>query len=358
MKNILISTGGSGGHVILALNIYEHLKNNFEIHIFTDQRGKKFINNKKYNFIELSIPQIPKNLFFKLLILYPILVATIKSYRFIKSKKIKIVFSTGGYMSLPLCISGILAGAKIFLIEPNMVLGRSNKFFLKFCKKILCYSKNIVNFPEKYNTKKFVIEPILSKHTYETKKSSAKNIEEEITILILGGSQGANFFDKLFMNVYEMLKKKYKINIIQQISDKDNLLLLKNFYSKNNIDYELFEFDENIQIKMSKSTIAITRCGASTIHELVHLNLPFIGIPFPFSKDDHQFFNIKFLEKKNCCWLIKQNENVYNEIAKIITDISDNNKNYLKKSNNLNKISYQNTWNNINKKIIDLINEY
>ena len=109
---------------------------------------------------------------------------------------------------------------------------------------------------------------------------------------------------------------------------------------------------------MSKSNIAITRCGASTINELVQLNLPFIGVPYPYSTDDHQFFNVKSLVDKNCCWLIKQNENVVDSIIKILEDIVYNTENYKKKIKNLNKISYQNTWNNINKKIVELINEY
>ena len=49
--------------------------------------------------------------------------------------------STGGYMSLPLCIAAKFFKIKLFLFEPNMVLGRSNKFFISSCEKIFCYSK-------------------------------------------------------------------------------------------------------------------------------------------------------------------------------------------------------------------------
>ena len=43
MKKILISTGGSGGHVVPALNLYQHLKNDFDVKIYTDVRGAKYI---------------------------------------------------------------------------------------------------------------------------------------------------------------------------------------------------------------------------------------------------------------------------------------------------------------------------
>ena len=58
MKKILISTGGSGGHVLPALNIYDHLHNNFDISIITDKRGSRFIDNKLYKFDIIDTPRL------------------------------------------------------------------------------------------------------------------------------------------------------------------------------------------------------------------------------------------------------------------------------------------------------------
>ena len=63
MKKILIATGGSGGHVIPSLSIYDALKEEFEIHIATDLRGSRYINNKKYNYSLIDVPNIFSNLF-------------------------------------------------------------------------------------------------------------------------------------------------------------------------------------------------------------------------------------------------------------------------------------------------------
>ena len=78
---------------------------------------------------------------------------TLKSLILLKKEKIQILISTGGYMSLPLCIAARILNIKIYLLEPNMVIGRANKFFLKFCKKIICYAENIIGFPKKYKNK-------------------------------------------------------------------------------------------------------------------------------------------------------------------------------------------------------------
>ena len=78
---------------------------------------------------------------------------TLKSLILLKKEKIQILISTGGYMSLPLCLAARILNIKIYLLEPNMVIGRANKFFLKFCKKIICYSENIIGFPKEYKNK-------------------------------------------------------------------------------------------------------------------------------------------------------------------------------------------------------------
>ena len=61
---------------------------------------------------------------------------------------------------------------------------------------------------------------------------------------------------------------------------------------------------------INKCDFVITRSGASTINELVFLEKPFLAIPFPFAKDDHQYYNAKYYaEKKNLGWLIREKQN-------------------------------------------------
>ena len=173
-KNILISTGGSGGHTIPAITLYEHLKSDYKIFLTSDKRGSKFINNKNYNFKLIEIPRISKNLFKIPKIIIFLIISFFKSFFFIKKNNIDILISTGGYMSLPLCLSAKVLKIKIYLFEPNMVIGRSNKFFIKFSEKIICYSEVLKNFPEKYNHKIFVINPLLRKKIYNEKKKYKK----------------------------------------------------------------------------------------------------------------------------------------------------------------------------------------
>ena len=90
--------------------------------------------------------------------------------------------------------------------------------------------------------------------------------------------------------------------------------------------------------------------------ELSVLNIPFIAVPLPSSKDNHQLENANFYQNKNCCWIIKQNS-FEDEIEEYLNDIIEKKKDYIKKKENLKKLNYQNTWINANQKIVRSINE-
>ena len=133
-KNILISTGGSGGHVVPAKIFYEQLKNEFNIFMTSDDRGIQFLDNKKYNLQIINVPKLSKNILILPVQFFLIIKLVFQSYFLLKRKKIDILISTGGYMSLPLCIASRMLNRSLFLFEPNIVLGRSNKLFISSCE--------------------------------------------------------------------------------------------------------------------------------------------------------------------------------------------------------------------------------
>tara|TARA_Y100000590_G_scaffold201017_1_gene228404 strand:- start:181 stop:1257 length:1077 start_codon:yes stop_codon:yes gene_type:complete len=355
-KKILISTGGSGGHVIPATIFYEHLKSEFEVFLTTDKRGSKFLNLKKYKITIINSPKLTVNLFLFPLNLLVLFFSTIKSLIFLKKNKIDFLISTGGYMSLPLCFASKILNIKTYLFEPNMVLGRANSFFLKHSKKIFCYSNEIINFPTKYLSKLLVIDPLLRKEFYLAKFLEKKEIDNEINLLIIGGSQGTKLFDSELKKAIIHISKKYKLNIWQQTSLL-NSKNLKNFYNQNNIQHQLFSFEENFLRFINNANLCITRAGASTLSELTFLNIPYLAIPYPLAKDDHQFQNALFYKNKNCCWLLRQDDLKNDVLTNNLVNIIENKDDYLAKKNSMKKFNYQNTWNKINEKLISTINE-
>ena len=180
-KKILISTGGSGGHVIPATIIYKHLEDNFEVSMTSDFRGVKFLNKDEYNLKIFNVRPISKNLLIMPFDFLLMIILIFKSISFLRKNKIDTLISTGGYMSLPLCVGAKILNIKLLLFEPNMVLGRSNKIFISYCQKIFCYSNNIKKFPDKFKNKIKVIPALLRKIFYD--KRDGNNSSDRINLL-------------------------------------------------------------------------------------------------------------------------------------------------------------------------------
>ncbi len=353
MKNILISTGGSGGHVVPAKILYEHLHLNFNVFISTDLRGLKYLDEKKNDIVLINTPKLNLNIFFIFKIFY-LIYLVIKAVLFLKKNRINIVISTGGYMTLPVCIGAKLLGKKIYLLEPNIILGRANRLFLGFCNKIFSYTKNLKNFPEKFKHKIKIISPLVKKNFYDKNKIKKEN--KVFCLLVVGGSQGAKIFDNIIKDVIVNLSKKNKIKIIQQ-THKSNIDNLKNIYDEAQIENTIFDFEENLADFIHQSDLCITRAGASTLAELSIMNKPFLAVPLVSSKDNHQFENANFYKNLGCCWIMTQKDfNIIN-LEKFLDHVIINKSEYNIKKDNLEKHNFQNSWNNINKKILETINE-
>ena len=351
-KNFLITTGGSGGHVIPAMILYQHLSKETNVIISTDKRGLRYLDKNNLPVEVINTPKLNNIVLFPINV-FIILFLTIKSYFLLKQKKIEKIFSTGGYMSIPLILAAKFLRIDIYLIEPNQVLGRSNRYFLKSCKKIFCYSDEIKNFPNMHKDKIIKINPLVREKTYNVDGNFEK--KKKFIILVIGGSQGASFFDKDLKNSIINISKKKTIKIIHQTSEK-NILSLKDFYSDNNIENIIFSYKKNLVDFIKETDLCITRAGASTLAELSVLNIPFIAVPLPTSKDNHQLENANYYKKKDCCWIIEQSS-FKEKIEKTLNDIIEKKKDYLKKKNNLKKLNYQNTWINVNQKILKSLNE-
>ena len=352
-SKILISTGGSGGHVIPAITMHDHLKDNYDILISSDIRGLKYLDNKLYNIIVVDTPKL-NNLILLPLSILKVIFLTLKSLLFFKKEKIQILISTGGYMSLPLCIAAKILNIKIYLLEPNMVIGKANKFFLKFCEKIICYSENIIGFHKKFKSKLKIINPMIRKKYYN--KGLKEHDNEKFTILIIGGSQGAQIFDKILHESIIEVSKVKPLKVIHQ-TNKKNVDTLKNLYSENMIDNIVFSFDQNLNLLIDQTDLCITRAGASSLAEISLSKKPFIAIPLPSSMDNHQLENANYYKNKGCCWVLDQINFDKKKFEDLLLNILNNKEEIFVKKNNLEKLNYQNTWNNVNQNLLNIINE-
>tara|TARA_Y100000590_G_scaffold159165_1_gene182587 strand:- start:46 stop:1125 length:1080 start_codon:yes stop_codon:yes gene_type:complete len=357
-KKIIFCAGGTGGHIFPATNLMNHLyEKKYEVILVTDKRGSAFLNKQsKFKSYELKIGSLTnKNLYNKILSLILIFFSLIKSIIILKKEKADLVIGFGGYTSFPTSIASKFFNLPLVIYEPNIIFGRSNKYLLPFASKIFISKKIENKLHDKYKNKIHITGPILNKNIINYSKNKKNKVKENFSILVLGGSQGAEIFGNIIPQTINMLKNQgFKIEVNQQCVPKQKDFII-NYYKKKNIDSYVFEFDSNILNLILSADLAITRSGASSIAELACTNTPFIAVPLPNSIDNHQYLNAKFYEEKKCCWIINQKdfneENLFNFFMKIIKD-----KSKLKEmQKNMEKSYINDTYSVIESQIKDII---
>ena len=331
-KKIIFTAGGTGGHILPAINAMKHFfEKEYDVLLVTDERGKSFFNNysKFKSYVISSGTPTNKNFFYKICSFFLIFYSLLKSIVFLKKEKADLVIGFGGYASFPICLASKFFNIPLVIYENNLVLGRANRLLLIIAKKI--FLANIIekNFPKKYENKIREVGHILSKSVINLSNFKKERNKKNFSILVLGGSQGAEIFGKIIPSVIKRINQDGYIIEINQQCLKNQTQLIKEYYEKNKVKNYVFEFDSNIIKLMMTSDLAITRGGASSTAELTSTFTPFIAVPLPNSVDNHQHLNAEFYQRKNYCWILEQNnfseQNLYNLIVEIIQ-----NKNKLK----------------------------
>ena len=344
-KKIIFSAGGTGGHLFPAINLMKYFSNKgYKVLLVTDFRGNSFLKNYPQfeSYIIKADTPINKNFPKKILSFVTIFFSIIKSIFILKKEKPHLIFGFGGYVSFPISFASKFFNIPLVIYENNLMLGRTNRHLLSFSKKILFGIKMPINFPEKYKNNACQIGTILNEEIINYSFVEKKHNSKTFSILVLGGSQGAEIFGRIIPSVIKMIKdkdKEHDIEINQQCIEKQKNSLIE-FYNKNNIKNNIFNFTSNILDLISSSDLAISRCGASTIAELVQTLTPFIAVPYPHSVDNHQYLNAKYYEDKGCCWVLEQDNfssiNLFNIIMEILNDRRklENVRKSMKKNNN------------------------
>lgn len=294
--NIVITGGGTGGHLTIAKAIKEELNKRGIKPIFigsTYGQDRAWFKDdegfeEKY-FFETSGVVNQKKLA-KIFSLFKIIKASWSCRAIFKKYNIDAVFSVGGYSAAPASFASIAFGKKLYIHEQNAVLGKLHKILKPKADAI--FSSYLDESPVK---------------SYPVREIFFQNarIREEIkTVIFLGGSQGATAINEFAMSVAPTLKEK-GIKIIHQ-SGKRDLKMLEEYYLENEIDADLFDFSNTLEKKIKEADFAICRAGASTLWELCASNLPALYIPYPYAAADHQYFNAKYLADKNLSFLMRE----------------------------------------------------
>ena len=358
IKKIIIATGGTGGHVFPAYSLAKHfLDNKINVEIISDKRGLKYLQEySDVKIIEIVSSTIFKKNIFQLLFSTLIIFYSIfRSLIFLLSNRPNLVFGMGGYSSFPVCIAATILRIPFIIYENNLHIGKANRYLLPYAEKVFVSYKELEGIEEKYQKKICEIGNIIRKEILNFQvKSDSNQSDRKLKILILGGSQAAKVFAERLPKIFkECNEAKISLKIYQQCLPEQNKSLTS-FYEHLNIDFEIFNFSNNILDYFSKTNLAITRSGSSMLAELINVKIPFISVPLPSSADDHQLKNAIYYEKNGYSYLIEEkdlNAKLFQLIKKISEDTSLLSQTTSKQRQYSDKTVYENIDKQINKMI-------
>ncbi|WP_079243602.1 undecaprenyldiphospho-muramoylpentapeptide beta-N-acetylglucosaminyltransferase [Chryseobacterium indologenes] len=355
---ILLSGGGTGGHIFPAIAIADEIRKRFPDaeFLFIGANGKmemEKVPQAGYKIEGIDIAGIDRgNLLSNLGLPFKILKSLSKSKRIIKNFAPDFAVGTGGFASGPALYEASKMGIPIFIQEQNAHAGVTNKILSKKAKAVFTAYPKVEGFPaEKI---KFLGNPIREniisgmQDTAQAKEKMGLN-KDKLTILSVGGSLGSRTLNNAWKShLKEIADKDYQL-IWQtgKLDYKDIVNETKNIGTRN---IQILEFIKDMELAYSSADIIVSRAGAIAISELAVAQKPVLLVPFPFAAEDHQTKNAMNLVEKNAARMVKDSE-MQEKFWNTLSEICDNESVRKEMSDNLNYFAKPNAA----KEIVDEI---
>ncbi|GDX36624.1 UDP-N-acetylglucosamine--N-acetylmuramyl-(pentapeptide) pyrophosphoryl-undecaprenol N-acetylglucosamine transferase [Alphaproteobacteria bacterium] len=379
-KKIFITSGGTGGHIIPARCLANHLAlQNQQVYFFGDIKTKNYIrlsDNFQTKIIQTS--QLQKSPIPLLKSAIKIVTGVIQGLWYFFKIRPNFIYAFGGYASFPMLIASLIFRCPIILHEQNAHLGKVNRLFAKFAWKIA------ISFPETSGISNAYLNKVI--HTGNPVRHEIlelKNIEykiphfseqihhgqnnkidynlilasdfydvvkqkEQINILILGGSGGAKIFSEILPKAFFNLNDETKeaLHITQQCR-QELVESTSNSYKSFNINARVSHFFENIAEILSTTHLVIARSGSSSLAEFCVAKKPMILVPFALSADNHQYKNAQYIAQNGGAIIIEEKNFTINNVSDTITQILTNRQALMTMSQNCQKIAIVNATYNL-----------
>lgn len=363
-KKIIISGGGTGGHVFPAIAIANALKAKLpecEI-LFVGAQGKmemEKVPQAGYKIIGLPVQGFARRLTVKnISFFWKLLKSMILSKRIIRTFKPDVAVGVGGYASGPILKAAISKGIPAVLQEQNSYAGITNRILGRKANTICVAYKNMEKFFPKEKiilTGNPVRKDLLNADVNKTVAKEYFNISaDKKFVLILGGSGGARQINQAIIENIDKIKTYSKIVFLLQCG--------KHYYNDVNTAISestaeniiVRDFISDMNIAYSAADLIITRSGAGTISELCLLGKPVVFVPSPNVAEDHQTKNALALVENKAAKIIKDDEAI-EKLIPVVEQIIHNDEELKKLSANIKSFAYHNSAERIADEILKLI---
>lgn len=294
----MITAGGTGGHIYPAVGLAKQLEEHEVVFAGGKLSTNKFFSNSGFDFEEVSCATLPFSKPWKIpLNLYKICKGIYQGLNILNKHKPSVVVGFGSFYTLPILIAAKLKKIPVVLHEQNRPLGKVNRYLAPYVDAVC------VHFPDTHSKTPLQVVGMPLRKGF--KKNSFQKADvcgryglnpDILTILVFGGSQGAQRLNEHFYEAVKLLKDKLpSFQILQFTGDKSTIL--KAHYDDLGIKAHVGIFEPQMEHAWHAADLVVCRSGASTVAEQIEFEIPGVLVPYPYATDLHQDSNAEFVEK-------------------------------------------------------------
>jgi UDP-N-acetylglucosamine--N-acetylmuramyl-(pentapeptide) pyrophosphoryl-undecaprenol N-acetylglucosamine transferase len=359
---VIISGGGTGGHIFPAVAIANEIKSlvpGAEI-LFVGALGKMEMEKVPaagYKIIGIPIAGFQRRFTwanFKLPFL--IIKSLLKTRRIVKEFEPDVVVGTGGYASGPLVRAATRRGVPALIQEQNSYAGITNKILGRAATKICVAYEGMEKF---FPREKIIVtgnpvrQDLTDVRKYRQEAIQYFNLsEEKKTILVIGGSLGAKTInDAVGANLKTLAQNN--IQLIWQTGKSYYAVASRQARDFSGKHIYAFEFITRMELAYAAADIVISRAGASSVSELCNLGMPCILVPSPNVAEDHQTRNAMSLVNKNAAIMVRDNQ-ARTILIECAVKLINNEKHQDILKNNISKMAFHHSANVIAREVLKL----
>lgn len=311
-QTIILSAGGTGGHVFPAIATAEELhKRGHKVILMTDERT---VNYGFPDFLKVHVlasKSTAGGLTGKITGVIGLFKAVVQAASLMQSSNPHVVVGFGGYPSFPAIAIAMARGLPLVLHEQNRYLGKANRMAAGRAKTIALSFPNTLGIRAEDDEKCIEIGNPARPEILALRELgySAAKANEPLELLIFAGSQGATMFSEVTPAAIgllpEVLRKRLRITQQCRAEDIDKV---KQDYEDYGVQAEIKPFFDDMPERLKKAHLVLCRSGASTVTEMMVAGRPAIYVPLAIAADNHQTFNAQYIEQHNAGWLLPSSQ--------------------------------------------------
>lgn len=313
---VLLSAGGTGGHLFPAMSLAQMLKaQGHEVHLVTDPRGSHFDDGfpaDDFHEVPAATPvgRSPMTAFRALVTLAK---GVLAARSIISDIKPDVVVGFGGYPTVPPLLAAAISRVPSLIHEQNAVMGRANRLLARFASGIAISVP-----PERLQKarEEDLAKAVLTGNPVRAEAVKARGdiyrppeIGQTLKLLVFGGSQGAHVFSELIPAALARIKPalRSRVALVQQVRAED-LIDFRLDLDSIGVKAEVASFFDDMPARIAGAHLVICRSGASTVTELSVIGRPAIMVPLPHAIDNDQRENARGLDEIGGGWMIEQDD--------------------------------------------------